>query len=36
MDVWGPIKNDFALMQGIKKALDPQNLFSPGRFLGRL
>jgi hypothetical protein len=36
MDVWGPAGNDFLLMQGIKKSLDPQNVFSPGRFIGRL
>ncbi len=33
-DVWGPVREDFRLMQGLKHALDPQGLFSPGRFLG--
>ncbi len=36
MDVWGTPRGDFALMRGVKHALDPLGLFSPGRFLGRL
>jgi len=36
VDVWGPARGDFALMRGIKTALDPGGLFSPGRFVGRL
>jgi glycolate oxidase FAD binding subunit len=36
MDVWGAPRADFALMQGIKRALDPYRIFSPGRFFGRL
>ena len=36
LDVWGPTRGDFSLMKGIKKAVDPHNLFSPGRFIGRL
>jgi glycolate oxidase FAD binding subunit len=35
-DIWGPERGDFALMRGIKQALDPQSVFSPGRFAGRL
>lgn len=36
IEVWGPTHGDFALMQGLKKQLDPNGLFSPGRFVGRL
>ena len=35
-DVWGKPGGGFQLMRGIKQALDPPNLFSPGRFLGGL
>jgi hypothetical protein len=35
-DVWGPVRGDHLLMRGIKQALDPGNLFSPGRFIGGL
>ena len=33
-DVWGPPRPDIALMRGIKQALDPKGIFSPGRFVG--
>jgi len=36
MDVWGPTRGDFHLMEGIKASFDPSGLFSPGRFLGRI
>jgi glycolate oxidase FAD binding subunit len=36
VDVWGTLREDFALMRGIKKTLDPHRIFSPGRFMGRL
>jgi hypothetical protein len=36
IDVWGPVRADFPLMKGIKAALDPHGVFSPGRFVGRL
>lgn len=32
--VWSPELPDWKLMAGIKKALDPDNLFNPGRFVG--
>lgn len=32
--VWGPAPKDFALMQRIKNAFDPQGVLSPGRFAG--
>jgi glycolate oxidase FAD binding subunit len=35
-DVWGPTRADYPLMRAMKSALDPQNLFSPGRFVGGL
>lgn len=35
-DVFGGVRSGFALMRGIKDALDPDGVFSPGRFAGRL
>jgi glycolate oxidase FAD binding subunit len=35
-DVWGPVRQDFTIMRGIKQSLDPNGLFSPGRFVGGL
>ena len=32
--VWGPRRNDFALMQRVKTAFDPRGVLSPGRFAG--
>jgi glycolate oxidase FAD binding subunit len=32
--VWGPWRQDFVLMQRVKKVFDPQNVLSPGRFAG--
>jgi glycolate oxidase FAD binding subunit len=32
--IWSPVLPDFRLMQLVKKNLDPNNLFSPGRFFG--
>jgi glycolate dehydrogenase FAD-binding subunit len=32
--VWGPIRQDFALMRRVKNAFDPQSVLSPGRFAG--
>ena len=32
--VWGPVRQDFALMQRVKNVFDPQNVLSPGRFAG--
>ena len=32
--VWGPARQDFALMQRVKNVFDPQNVLSPGRFAG--
>ncbi len=34
--VWGSPREEFFLHRAIKAALDPQNIFSPGRFLNRL
>ena len=36
VDVWGSARPDHAIMRKIKQAMDPANLFSPGRFLGRI
>ena len=36
LDVWGPTRDDFPIMQALKAQFDPQSLFNPGRFLGRL
>jgi glycolate oxidase FAD binding subunit len=32
--VWGPPREDFALMRRVKNVFDPQNVLSPGRFAG--
>jgi FAD/FMN-containing dehydrogenase len=34
MNVWGTKRPDFSLLQRVKQAFDPQNIFSPGRFVG--
>lgn len=34
--VWGAKQSDFALMQKVKQAFDPGNIFSPGRYVGGL
>lgn len=36
VEVWGATREDFALQRALKQTLDPQNTFSPGRFVGRL
>jgi glycolate oxidase subunit GlcD len=33
LNVWGGVGNSEALMQRVKRQLDPQGLFSPGRFV---
>jgi glycolate dehydrogenase FAD-binding subunit len=33
-DVWGPPRQDFALMHRVKNVFDPQNVLSPSRFAG--
>jgi glycolate oxidase FAD binding subunit len=33
-DVWGPPRTDLPLMRKVKHAFDPQNVLSPGRFVG--
>ena len=32
--VWGSKRADFSLMQRVKQAFDPHNIFAPGRFVG--
>jgi glycolate oxidase FAD binding subunit len=32
--VWGTKRADFPLMQRVKQAFDPHNIFAPGRFVG--
>jgi glycolate oxidase FAD binding subunit len=34
VNVWGTKRVDFSLMQRVKQAFDPQNIFAPGRFVG--
>jgi glycolate oxidase FAD binding subunit len=34
INVWGEKRPDFPLMQRVKQAFDPQNIFAPGRFVG--
>jgi len=36
LNVWGPKRADFPLMQRVKQAFDPHNIFAPGRFGGGL
>jgi glycolate oxidase FAD binding subunit len=36
IDVFGPLRSDFAIMRRLKEQLDPQGVLSPGRFAGRL
>ena len=33
VNVWGPARNDAALMRRVKNAFDPENVFAPGRFV---
>ena len=36
INVWGTNRADFPLMQRVKQAFDPHNIFAPGRFVGGL
>jgi glycolate oxidase FAD binding subunit len=36
INVWGPKRPDYPLMQRAKRAFDPHNIFAPGRFVGGL
>lgn len=36
LNVWGPDRADFPLMQNVKKVFDPRGILSPGRFVGGL
>lgn len=36
IDVFGPTRPDFAIMQRLKESLDPHRTLSPGRFAGEL
>ena len=33
LDIWGRRRGDWAVMQQVKQALDPHQLFNPGRFV---
>jgi hypothetical protein len=33
VSVWGPRRNDSALMRRVKNAFDPENILAPGRFV---
>jgi glycolate oxidase FAD binding subunit len=34
LEIWGPPRADFALMQKVKRVFDPHGVLSPGRFVG--
>jgi len=36
MNIWGKAREDFPLMQRVKRAFDPHGIFAPGRFVGGL
>lgn len=36
LDVWGPVGDDFEVMQKVKAAWDPRGVLAPGRFVGGL
>ncbi|HXE75210.1 MAG TPA: FAD-binding oxidoreductase [Candidatus Xenobia bacterium] len=36
VNVWGPLRDDFSLMQKLKAAFDPDRILNAGRFLGGL
>lgn len=36
IDVFGPLRADFAIMRRLKEQFDPDRTLSPGRFVGRL
>jgi glycolate oxidase FAD binding subunit len=36
MNIWGKPGEDFPLMQRVKQAFDPHDIFAPGRFVGGL
>jgi glycolate oxidase FAD binding subunit len=36
LDPWGEVGSERRLLEGIKRTLDPQGVFSPGRFVGGL
>ncbi|HAH15677.1 MAG TPA: FAD-binding oxidoreductase, partial [Chloroflexi bacterium] len=31
---WGPVRDDFTLMQRVKAQFDPKRTLNPGRFVG--
>jgi glycolate dehydrogenase FAD-binding subunit len=33
VNIWGPARSDAALMRRVKSAFDPENVFTPGRFV---
>jgi len=36
IDVWGGKRSDYAIMRGLKDAIDPEGIFCPGRFVGSI
>ncbi len=36
VDVWGPTRSDFSIMQKLKKEFDPNGVLNPGRFVGMI
>ena len=35
-EVWGPVGDNFAVMQALKASYDPKRRLNPGRFIGGL
>jgi len=36
VNVWGPLRDDYALMKKLKASFDPDGILNPGRFVGGL
>jgi FAD/FMN-containing dehydrogenase len=36
VNVWGPLRDDYALMKKLKAAFDPDGILNPGRYVGGL
>ena len=34
--IWSPLLSDFGLMRRLKKTLDPERMWNPGRFVGKI
>lgn len=36
VDVWGPTRSDFTMMEKLKREFDPNGVLNPGRFVGKI